>query len=374
MMVHYHHHQLVWWWALFAVVAHHPVGGRDVLASVGLEDVPVASYQALRSRFEHFRPADVSSARASLSKLLACLRAEEASDCILLAHPCVRVFQQMTRYNGGSLGELSCPILLPSEMSGHQTAAIAEHVVGSETYFEWGAGASTENIAPLAERAYTAEHYQPWCACLRARPVSRCLANVTMDAAAGDDDEGRRRRKINNVSAIGGGGDPLAIGGSDNNPATTTEALDRRVACVESKLNLRSFGRLQQNGANNTHKNIADAHRNYVHAIDASREIAFDVILVDGRAHLSCALKALGYTTNASVVFVNDYPRKYGKRLLRYYDLLRTIGWDGDECDTIQPGRCLALLRPKPPFFGNHEVHADFLAQNKNFVRSPVNF
>jgi len=282
-------------------------------------------------------------AKVSVSRFAECLRAEEASDCILLAHPCVRIFQSMTHYNGGSLGELSCPVLLPSEMSIPQSLAIAEFVVGAETYFEWGAGSSTEMLAPLAERAYTAEHYGPWCDCLRSRPISRCLLNATST-------EFRRRT------------------------SSEDKLWERQIACVPTKLNLRSFGRLQQNGVNNTHKNIADAHRHYVTSIDATRELAFDVILVDGRAHLSCALKALGYAAKNTVVFLNDYPKKYGKRLLRYYDLHRTIGWDGNECDAKQPGRCLAQLTPKPDFLGNHEVHADFLAQNKNFLRSPVNF
>ena len=277
-------------------------------------------------------------AKRSVSKLGKCLEAEEASDCISLAYPCVRILQEMTHYNGGSLGELSCPVLLPSEMSSSQSLAVAGSVLGAETYFEWGAGSSTEIIAPLALRSYTAEHYVPWCQCLKARPVSRCLEKEAQ------------------------------------NDTNTFMEKHNRITCVDTNLNLRSFGRLQQNGANNTHKNIADAHRGYVRAIDATRELSFDVILIDGRAHLSCALKALGYTNNASTVFVNDYPRKYGKRLLRYYDLVKTIGWDGNDCDTTQPGRCLAKLRPKPDFFGNHEVHADFISQNKNFIRSPVNF
>jgi len=89
---------------------------------------------------------------------------------------------------------------------------------------------------------------------------------------------------------------------------------------------------------------------------DARRELFFDVILVDGRAQLSCALKALGYATNATSVFINDWPRKYGKRLLRYYHLVRTIGWDGAECEEQQPGQCLAQLRPKPQYLGDHQV------------------
>lgn len=321
----------------------------DVLGTLGLELMSKPAVQQTRTRLKHLKaPSFLSKAtpraeraKTSIGRLAKCLGHEDASDCILLAHPCIRSFQQMTHYSGGSLGELSCPVLLPSEMSAAQTLAIAEHALGAETYFEWGAGASTELLAPLAARSYTAEHYGPWCNCLRTRPIARCLDHELLANAT------RRRRRLDE---------------------------SRRITCVETKLNLRSFGRLQQNGINNTHRNIADAHRSYVSAIDETREVTFDVILVDGRAHFSCALKALGYTIPGSVVFVNDYPRKYGKRLLRYYDLVRTIGWNGDACDSNQHGRCLAQLRPKSDFFGNHQVHSDFLNQNKNFVRSPVNF
>lgn len=261
-----------------------------------------------------------------MGKLASCLEAEEPSDCILLTHPCIRVFQQMTRYKGGSLGELSCPVLLPTDMSGPQNLAVAEQTLGAETYFEWGGGSSTEVLGPLAARSYTVDHYIPWCECLRMRPLIKCL------------------------------------GGSD------------RITCIETNLNLRSFGRLAANGLNNTHKNIHSAHRAYVEAIDFTSEIFFDVVLVDGRAHLSCALKALGYLRNSSVVFVNEWPRKYGKRILQYYHLVRTVGWDGLECPGNTPARCLAMLVARAEYQGDHLIHTNFLENNRNFARSPVNF
>jgi len=209
----------------------------DVLSTLGLDasNTRPAVVQT-RTRFKHLAMPEtlldkvrVDRAKLSISKLARCLAADDASDCILLAHPCVRIFQQMTHYSGGSLGELSCPVLLPSEMSAPQSLAVAEHALGAETYFEWGGGSSTEMLAPLAARAYTAEHYLPWCRCLRSRPIAKCLSQQAPAKAATD-----------------------------------------RITCVRTKLDLKSFGRLQQNGANNTHKNIADAHRDYVAAIDAT--------------------------------------------------------------------------------------------------------
>lgn len=275
----------------------------------------------------------LSRAKISMAKFAKCLQIEESSDCILLAHPCIEVLQQKVQQSGigkGSFGELSCPIFLPSEMSPQQIDAIAQRALGAETYFEWGAGGSTETIAPLALRSYSVEHYAPWCQCLRRRPLGKCL-----------------RQQF---------------------------PWPERITCVKTNLNLRSLGRLAGNGANNTHHNIVNAHRAYVDAIESPHERKFDVVLVDGRAHLSCALKALGYVTNTSVLFVNEWPKKYGRHILRYYDFVREIGSAGRPCDPLGSTKCLAELRPKREYCGSRDVYADFVAVNRNFQRSPSNF
>lgn len=277
--------------------------------------------------------ARLSRAKMSMANFSECLRLEKSSDCILLAHPCIEVLQQKAQQSmsgKGTFGEFSCPIFLPSEMSPQQTDAIAERVLGAETYFEWGAGVSTETLAPLALRSYSVEHYAPWCECLRRRPLGICL-----------------RQQY---------------------------PWPERIMCVKTNLNLRSFGRLAGNGANNTQHNIVNAHRAYVNAIDSPHERKFDVVLVDGRAHLSCALKALGYVTNSSVLFVNQWPKKYGRRILLYYDLVREIGPAGRLCDPLDSTKCLAELRPKHEYCGSRDVYADFVAINRNFQRSPSNF
>jgi len=310
------------------------------------------------------RPEDIRRirhAKVSVTKLSKCLVNEESSDCILLAHPCIHTLRQIsTSKSGKALGELSCPVLLPSDMSLKQILSIAERTLGAEAYFEWGSGSSTEMLAPLALRSYTAEHYKPWCDCLRARPLAKCLAQEQKNV-------GYEKEKLFSTDRI--------VSTTISSPLYETFSYSpQRIQCTENHLNLRSYGRLQQNGANNTHKNIANAHRAYVEAIDATGELHFEVILIDGRAHFSCALKALGYTTNSSVVFANDFPHKYGKRIFRYYNLERTIGPDGEKCTSEKPGRCIAQLRPKSEYVGNHEVHTSFLAMNSKYLRSPVNF
>mmetsp|Transcript_12242 Transcript_12242/g.16536 ORF Transcript_12242/g.16536 Transcript_12242/m.16536 type:complete len:398 (-) Transcript_12242:56-1249(-) len=295
-------------------------------------------------------------AKLSVSRLSRCLVAEESSDCILLAHPCVKTFQEMS--NGKiSLGEYSCPVLLPSTMSTAQSLAIAERTLGVETYFEWGSGSSTEMLAPLAIRSYSVEHYQHWCDCLRARPLARCIAEQQFDVK-------NSRPYSNNI---------LSSSSRDGN-MTSFALKPKRIFCVANNLNLRSFGRLQQNGINNTHKNIGNAHRAYVEAIDGTGELSFEVILIDGRAYFSCALKALGYTTNTSTVFMRYFTQKFDRRILRYYDIERTIDFHGKECRSEQNEHCIAQFKPKLQFVGNHEVHQHFLSFNHNFMRSPVNF
>lgn len=50
-----------------------------------------------------------------------------------------------------------------------------KHLLGAERFFQWGGGGSAEVLGALAWRSYTAEHYEPWCDCVRKRPLVKCL-------------------------------------------------------------------------------------------------------------------------------------------------------------------------------------------------------
>ena len=62
------------------------------------------------------------------------------------------------------------PVDLPKPaMSAHEFLTAQYYVRGRRTYLEWGSGASTVLLAPLARRAVSVENQASWCAQMNAR-------------------------------------------------------------------------------------------------------------------------------------------------------------------------------------------------------------
>lgn len=84
----------------------------------------------------------------------------------------------------------------------------------------------------------------------------------------------------------------------------------------------------------------------YVRAIDIFSVSSIDRVLVDGRARVACAVYALRYLHQDSVVFLHNYAapqnwdneRGYNK-VLKFYDVLARID-------------SLVVLQPKPEYLG----------------------
>lgn len=265
-------------------------------------------------------------AHAALRGLTSCLvRDANASDCVTLALPCARIFNEMVHYGRGGCAPILGPSLAPP-----QAAAFVEKALGAEAIYVWGGGGALEAFGPLAAVARGAEHAKDWCACLGARPLLRCLGAASVD-----------------------------------------------VACTRHDLRLKPFGRLAggagKGGDGIKPADLVAAHRRYVDAIAEAGVATYDAILVDGRAHASCALRALGFARSDTAVFVNGWPRKFGFTVRRYYDVVRTLDAAGGECADGEP-RCMAVLAPKKEFAGDNGTHARHIARFKLFLRSPTNF
>ena len=135
---------------------------------------------------------------------------------------------------------------------------------------------------------------------------------------------------------------------------------------------LKAFGRLERDEGKTYPKKLTEAHLQYVSAIDATGETSFDVVLIDGRAHASAAIKAAGYATASTVVLVNDWPKKFETLVKRFYTLVATVGASGRECDKGERA-CLAVLAVKGKY-ADKATHDRHVERFKNFMRSPVNF
>jgi len=160
-----------------------------------------------------------------------------------------------------------------------------------ETYLEWGCGKST-NFYPLlaSGKVVALDNYPPWCETVSKSPVVNCLINE------------QKRFQFHCIA-------PLA-------PEGTVIKLSREGRVLD--LSMR--------------KHVAES---YVNAIDTAGVPHYDIILVDGRYRAACALKALSYINEHSVVFMHDFfARKKYHIVFDYFDI---IGYS----------RSLVILRKK---------------------------
>ncbi|KAK1859218.1 hypothetical protein I4F81_001815 [Pyropia yezoensis] len=153
------------------------------------------------------------------------------------------------------------------------------------TYLEYGSGGSTLAFAPMARRAYSVEHSADWCGRMRAQLAA---ANLTA-----------RVTYVCEPVARGTGGWGL------NDPF---EEGDYKV------------------------------FKTYVDTVTRLNETTFDVVLIDGRARVACALRVLPYLSPTSTVILHDARRAAYAPLAGWYDQVgRVVG-----------ARGARLLRRKP--------------------------
>ncbi len=152
------------------------------------------------------------------------------------------------------------------------------------TYLEWGSGGSSRWLVSLVRhKVFSVDNHVPWCRRVRKDPFVACLIN-----------EG----------------------------VFETKCILPEGVLMED---FHADERLTYSGSNIPASEEGEALANsYVNVIDLIGEHRFDVILVDGRLRLACALKALNFVDEDSIVMIHDFWSRlhhYGP-VLRYYDVL----------------------------------------------------
>ncbi|GAB5363699.1 hypothetical protein AAMO2058_000906400 [Amorphochlora amoebiformis] len=158
-----------------------------------------------------------------------------------------------------------------------------------KTYLEWGSGGSSRWLTALvSDKVVSVDNFKPWCDKVRQDPYVQCLENNGI---------------FDQYCAA-----PKA--GYQGNMAWGTYTGDDEIGNAMA--------------------------RDYVNAIDQFDTKRYDVILVDGRFRVGCALKALNYVDQNSIVIIHDFwKRREYHHILKYYD-------------TSGRSRSAAVLRRKP--------------------------
>ena len=161
-----------------------------------------------------------------------------------------------------------------------ESKALIRRMQGVQTYLEWGSGGSTLNVAPLATRR-----------------------------------------------------------------AVSIEHDRRWCAKMQSKLKGHSieYYCIPPN-KKYKHDGSYSSLKSYVDRIDTLGEDVWDFVLIDGRARVACAVKALAYISPDSVVTIHDYARTRGiySAILFFYEI--------DEKVHVRKHPGIAFLRRKPQF------------------------
>lgn len=189
-------------------------------------------------------------------------------------------------------------------MSPMEVNMLLRYLVSTTTYLEWGSGGSTTNFAQFAkEKSFSIEHNLDWCT--RMRDTIRAHPFLTR--------------------------------------------LDYR--CKNVSRGYRGWG--TQSPEEGTYVSF----QHYIDEIDHLGMTAFDFVLVDGRARVDCAIKALSYIRNDSVVALHDAERLWYtdnttyRPVLEYYDMVDLV--------TGYKRQGLSVLRRKDSYYflqGNHSA------------------
>ena len=132
----------------------------------------------------------------------------------------------------------------------------------NNTYLEWGSGGSTMIVSVLGKDAnvhYSIEHAVPWCLEMYRRPII--------------------------IRAI--------------------HQNKLHYECTDPKQPLRDLGY----PADRTDESMSEITKYYVDHIDKLNEKRFDVVLIDGRFRVACALKLIAgnYVDQQTTVCIHDY-------------------------------------------------------------------
>eukprot|EP01083_Nonionella_stella_P084645 234367_1 len=153
----------------------------------------------------------------------------------------------------------------------------------NSVYLEWGMGGSTENVAPLFPSAYSVENDPSYCEKMKKRPLQQRLAKQT------------------GHHFICRNGGPVGQWAIPKNKRTYDS-------------------------------------RSYVEVMDGLDVSRFDMVLIDGRFRVACALRALKYVDEKSFVVIHDFfDRPHYHVVLKFYEV-------------VQKSKTLAVLKKRSDF------------------------
>lgn len=185
-------------------------------------------------------------------------------------------------------------------MDPNEVLLVLKYLRGAKTYLEWGSGGTTLNLPQfVSERAVSIEHDKDWC-----------------------------------------------------------EAMPKRLA--EKKVRTVEFHCIHVN-----HKNSEGTYamyRSYINEITNLNQSTWDFVLIDGRARVSAAIRALSFVRDDSTVVIHDFERVHDlgqatyRTVLKYYDVMDRFG------ESVKHGsspRGIGILRRKAKLRnlqGNHNA------------------
>lgn len=178
-------------------------------------------------------------------------------------------------------------------MSPMEVNLVLRYMHGVKNYFEWGSGGSTFNFPQFAsDSSVSVEHNEEWC-----QHVRETIAE--------------------------------------------NESLQKLAYyCIPVPRGHMGWG-----VKNAFEEGTYPIFKKYIDQIDRAGHQRYDLILIDGRARVDAAIKALSYQDQQSVVVLHDAARIWDRRykeVLKYYSVKDTCG--GDDRQGI------AILKRKPEF------------------------
>ncbi|CAN8061946.1 unnamed protein product [Agarophyton chilense] len=175
------------------------------------------------------------------------------------------------------------------------------------TYLEWGSGGSTYNFPQFAKRAHSIEHDQKWCL--------------------------RMTKEI----------------------SLRPELSHLKYHCVPIPRGTKGWGIKSA-----FKEGSYEAFKPYIDQIENLGEPSFDMVLIDGRARVDAAIKALSFLKRKSVVVMHDAERIWTYRIYanvtKYYDIIDSVGGHGRQG--------LAIMKRKRNYSslqGNHSAVQEIL-------------
>lgn len=185
-------------------------------------------------------------------------------------------------------------------MSATQIDCFVKYLNPTDCVFEWGSGGSTYNFCKYVKEYYSVEHDFNWY-----NNVNNILTN----------------RNIQNVIYKHVSNHQIILDSHLDKESPNLLKLTNNVQVNDG------IYYAQTRGGDDWH-----CYVNYINSISTYNR-KFNKVLVDGRARVFCAYKALDYLTEDGIVYIHDFKERIRYRtVLDYYNVIEECideGWPG---------------------------------------------